>query len=210
MADKDKPTQVMKATTRALLVGSWCFVLAGCVGRNDQVADSAAGPLVADSAAGLVSIDTMTGEMAFRDVNYRLTSDQFTRFVVAQDAIDALPNPPVVKRIDLRAPREEDVVLVVGQLEGDEPARSAIESAGLSVRDFVGTSLALDQALAFANDRTVVAQPANLLFVEDNRVAIDRLEGRRRFAIGTRDRMRIKIRYDVRGASARCAPPSCP
>src|SRR5688572_7984577 len=68
MADKDKPTQVMKGTTRALLAGSWCFVLAGCVGRNDQVADSAAGPLVADSAAGLVSVDTMTGEVAFRDV----------------------------------------------------------------------------------------------------------------------------------------------
>ena len=79
-----------------------------------------------------------------------------------------------------------------------ECGATAIASAGMSVRDFVLTSLALGQALAYANDRTVIAEPVNRLFVEDNRVAIDRLEGRRRFQIGTRDRMRIKIHEDVR------------
>jgi hypothetical protein len=150
-----------------------------------------------DSAAGLVSIDTTLGEVAFRDVDYRLTSDNFAKYQVAQDRIDALPAPPVVQRIDLRSPRDEDVVVVVHQLESNEPARLAIVNSGLSVRDFVLTSLALGQALAFGNDQAVVLQPVNRLFVEDNRLVIDRLEGRRRFRIGDQPDLRIKIREDV-------------
>jgi hypothetical protein len=165
------------------------LVAANCSRDNDA--------LRVDSSAGLVSIDTTLGEVAFRDVSYRLTSDNFARYQVAQDRIDALPEPPVVQRIDLRSPREEDVVVVVNDLERNEPARLAIVNSGLSVRDFVLTNLALGQALAFGNDERVVVYPENRLFLEDNRVVIDRLESRRRFRIGEREDPRIKIREDV-------------
>jgi hypothetical protein len=173
----------------AVVAASGVIMAASC-SRDDDA-------LVADSAGGLVAIDTTLGEVEFRDVDYRLTSDNFNRYVVAQDAIDALPQPPVVQRIDVRAPREDDVVMVVQQLESDEPARLAIANSGLSVRDFVLTSLALGQALAFGNDQRVVVQPVNRLFLEDNRLVIDRLESRRRFRIGEREPLRIKIREDV-------------
>lgn len=182
--------RIGRMRTVSLLAATWGLLSAASCSRDDDAP-------VADSAAGLVAIDTALGEVAFRDVDYRLTSDNFTKFQVAQERIDALPEPPVVQRIDLRAPREDDVVVVVRQLETNEPARLAIVNSGLSVRDFVLTSLALGQALAFGNDQRVIVQPLNRLFLEDNRLVIDRLETRRRFRIGDRPDLRIRIREDV-------------
>jgi hypothetical protein len=173
-----------------VLAVAWGVLSAANCSRDDDA-------IRVDSSAGLVAIDTTLGAVAFRDVDYRLTSDNFAKYQVAQERIDALPAPPVVERIDLRAPREEDVAVVVRQLETDEPARLAIVNSGLSVRDFVLTSLALGQALAFGNDESVVLQPVNRLFLEDNRLVIERLESRRRFRIGDRPDLRIRIQEDV-------------
>ena len=171
--------RIGRIRTVGLVAAGWGLLSAANCSRDDDAR-------VADSAGGLVAIDTTFGEVAYRDVNYRLTSDNFAKFQVAQERIDALPQPPVVQRIDLRAPREDDVAVVVNQLEADEPSRTAIVSTGLSVRDFVLTSLALGQALAFGNDQRVLVFPENRLFLEDTRVGIDRLESRRRFRIGGR------------------------
>jgi hypothetical protein len=136
-----------------------------------------------DSAEGTVAIDGTTGDVVFQDVKYPLTSDNFKKFSVAQDALDALPQPPVVQRIDVRNPREADVILVVKQLEDDKGARAAIENAGMSVRDFVLTSLALGQALAFSTDSLVPVSDANRAFLSENQVRVEQLETRRHFRV---------------------------
>jgi hypothetical protein len=162
------------STLRYLAVGVLTSVAVACASRDASRVDS---------AEGTVAIDSTTGEVVFQDVKYPLTSDNFKKFSVAQEALDALPEPPVVQRIDVQNPREADVVLVVKQLEDDAAARAAIENAGMTVRDFVLTSLALGQAMAFLTDSRVPVGDANRAFLTENQVSVEQLEARRRFRI---------------------------
>jgi hypothetical protein len=72
-------------------------------------------------------------------------------------------------------------------MEGDSDARRAIETAGLSVRDYVLATLALGQALA-AQDTTGPIRfrnvpPENVAFVRERRDIVQRLRDERRLRV---------------------------
>ncbi|HXG70163.1 MAG TPA: hypothetical protein VNJ04_06055, partial [Gemmatimonadaceae bacterium] len=105
-----------------------------------------------------------------------LTEEKFARWEVAQRNLDRLPASSFPKT----AARGGDVIEnAVARLESSARARRAVESAGLSVRDFVLQTVALAQAAAPRDGRaTVTIPPENIVFVEDHRARILRAQAR--------------------------------
>lgn len=90
------------------------------------------------------------GDGQFVPVDYELTSDTYRKWLVAQenlkrDAGDADLGLPA-QRVLLTNPSAGSIDTVVEALERTEQTKDAIESAGLSVRDYVVATLALYQA----------------------------------------------------------------
>ena len=86
----------------------------------------------------------------FVPVDYELTSETYKKWLVAQenlkrDAGDADLGLPA-QRVLLTNPSSGSIDSVVDELESVEQTREAIESADLSVRDYVLATLALYQA----------------------------------------------------------------
>jgi hypothetical protein len=133
------------------------------------------------SAAGDVSLDSATVGTVFHGVKYPLTSENYRKWIVAQAALDSIPEPTAMPRVDLRAPTDDDIDHTVDFLSNDDPARQAIERSGLSVKDFVLTSIALGQALNFAGDPLV--PEANRTFVRSNREDLVRAREARQFHV---------------------------
>ncbi|MBA3466597.1 MAG: hypothetical protein H0T21_04245 [Gemmatimonadaceae bacterium] len=110
-------------------------------------------------------------------VDYRLTEERFARWEVAQRNLDRLPASSFPKT----GARGGDVIEnAVARLESNARARRAVESAGLSVRDFVLQTLALAQAAGAAESgrATVTIPPENIVFVADHRARILRAQAR--------------------------------
>ena len=140
-------------------------------------------PLTSDTAlaAGEVSSDSGTVGTVFHGVKYPLTSDNYRKWIVAQAALDSLPEPMAMPRVDLRAPTDDDIDRTVDFLSRQDAARRAIERSGLSIKDFVLTSIALGQAFNFARDDLVPRE--NRAFVDSNRAEVTRVRDARRFHV---------------------------
>jgi len=133
------------------------------------------------SAAGEVSSDSGTVGTVFHGVKYPLTSDNYRKWMVAQAALDSLPEPTAMPRVDLRDPTDDDIDRTVDFLSRQDAARRAIERSGLSIKDFVLTSIALGQAFNFARDDLVPRK--NRAFVDSNRAELERVREARRFHV---------------------------
>jgi hypothetical protein len=94
--------------------------------------------------------DTAAGEVAALD--YEVTPERYQRWVAAQQALDAIPGLPPPPKIDPMRFAQADIARATAYLEGDPRARAALARAGISARDYVLTTLALDQALVAAID----------------------------------------------------------
>ena len=136
---------------RRLLVLCFAFSLAGCDtgGRGEARAS-----LLSESG----------GEVALADGNsfdFRITSEKYKQWDAAQRGIS--------KRIAARfgailrpdAPTERSIASAVTYLQGQAGARQAIESAGLSVRDFVVMTVALEQEMRLASSERREPAPAS-------------------------------------------------
>lgn len=104
------------------------------------------------------------GEVALADGNsfdFRITSEKYKQWDAAQRGIS--------KRIAARfgailrpdAPTERSIASAVTYLEGQPSARQAIESAGMSVREFVVMTVALEQEMRLASGETRKPAPAS-------------------------------------------------
>jgi hypothetical protein len=96
---------------------------------------------------------TAAGEASFTEVaalDYEVTPDRYRRWVGAQRALDAIPGLPAPPKIDPMRLDEDAIRRAVEFLEGDPRARAALARAGMSARDYVLTTVALDQALVAA------------------------------------------------------------
>ena len=98
---------------------------------------------------GTAGGDAATGEVAA--IDYEVTPDRYQRWVSAQQALDATPNLPAPPKIDPLRLGEPEIRRAVEYLEGDPRARAALARAGISARDYVMTTVALDQALVAAS-----------------------------------------------------------
>lgn len=76
-------------------------------------------------------------------MKYPLTSDNYHKWLVAQAALDSLPEPSEMPRVDLRDPTDEDIERTVDYLSEQDAALRAIERSGLSVKDFVQRRISL-------------------------------------------------------------------
>ncbi len=128
-----------------------------------------------------MSIDSATSGAVFHGVKYPLTSENYRKWLVAQAALDSLPEPAAMPRVDLRDPTDDDIDRTVNFLAHQDAERRAIEGSGLSVKDFVLTSIALGQAFHFSKDALV--PPENRVFVATNRPEIERVRTRRNFHV---------------------------
>ena len=102
--------------------------------RDSGLASSAANPLGRDRAV-------------LRAVDYSVTPDRYRDWTRAQRDLDALPVSSTTDRLRVRDASDADVERMVRRLEADPAARRAIEPSGLSIRDYVLTTLALAQAM---------------------------------------------------------------
>ena len=148
-------------------------------GAGEQTGRTLAGDSV--TAGGDVALDSAAVGTVFHGVKYPLTSDNYRRWLVAQEALDSLEEPTGMPRIDVRDPTDDDIEHTVAFLQEHEDERAAIERSGLSVRDFVLTSIALGQAFNFRGDDLVPS--GNRAFVDSNRAQIGRAREARRFHV---------------------------
>lgn len=90
-------------------------------------------------------------------LNYEVTPDRYRRWVAAQSALDAIPGLPEAPALDPTRVTDADVDRAVRYLESDARARAALARAGVSARDYVLTTLALDQALVASSSGAAAA-----------------------------------------------------
>lgn len=117
----------------ALVIGFFAsLVAAKCGGKPDTAGLLSGGEVTSDSAA-------------FRALDYPITSDNYRKWLQAQSALDSVDVDPKL-RISPRKLTGPDIDRVIETLEARPAARAAIESSGLSVRDYVLTTIALAQS----------------------------------------------------------------
>lgn len=123
----------------AVLLGS--LLLAGC--------DRAEGLTDGDVTRTDVAGDVATDSSEFPALGYEITSERYRQWLLAQRALDQIPGLEL-EGVRLRGFREDDMDRVEDQLEDDPRAKVAIQGAGMTVRDYVRTSVALEQSMAAA------------------------------------------------------------
>ena len=152
------------------------FCSAALVGACKQ---SDSSRLTDTTLGGDVDPDSAIEGVVFHGVKQPLTSENFNRFTVAQRALDSVSLPANLPRVNLRNPTDEEIEATVKALEENDDARRAIESSGMSVKDFVLTSLALGQALNFPTRARALIPQENVAFIEHNRAEIQRVRNPR-------------------------------
>lgn len=83
----------------------------------------------------------------YRMLDYEVTSERYRSWIAAHRALEGVEIGEPVS-VDLRNLSEKDIERVEQTLESHAAARTSIESAGMSVRDFVLTTIALAQPWA--------------------------------------------------------------
>src|SRR5688500_5924602 len=124
----------MSFVRRCAMIPLALGVLASGCGGGRSEGDTS----VAAGDAGGIEVDAL---------NYEVTADRYQRWVAAQGALDAIQGLPEPPALDPSRFTTADVDRAVRYLESDARARAALARAGLTARDYVLTTLALDQAL---------------------------------------------------------------
>jgi hypothetical protein len=122
---------------RAVAVVAFSFGAAACTGQTRETTNPLVASLIFDNA----SPDAR--EALTSPINYRITDDNFSRWQEAQENLDQLPRSSIRSS---PASGRTAVDRAVARLQSSPLARQAIESAGISVREFVLETIALAQA----------------------------------------------------------------
>lgn len=165
-----------------LLTGS------SCKRENQEAADPLAASLMFDNAS------PEAREALATPVDFRLTDANYARWEEAQGNLDDLP------RSALRSPSSAGGTAIdraIARLESSPRARRAIESAGLSVRDFVLETIALAQATEAAetgkSTSSAPIPPENFQFVQRYRARILRARAEARLAEGQAESFELQV-----------------
>lgn len=122
---------------RAVAVAAFSFGAAACTRQTRETTNPLVASLIFDNA----SPDAR--EALTSPIDYRITEDNFSRWQEAQENLDQLPRSSIRSS---PASGRTAVDRAVARLQSSPPARQAIESAGISVREFVLETIALAQA----------------------------------------------------------------
>ena len=85
-------------------------------------------------------------------IPYEITSERYREWEAARRALRAA-KISLTMRLDPLHVSQSDIDRAVNFFEGNGRARRAIEGAGISVRDYVLTTIALEQQMAVANGK---------------------------------------------------------
>lgn len=113
-------------------------------------------------------------------LDYTVTSENYRKWLVAEEALQRIGRDSVADHIPLTTASEAEVRDLVEELSANEPVRAAIESADLSIADYVRTTVALEQALVAARPSSALrfqGLPAENVVVADRHAA--EIAGRR-------------------------------
>jgi hypothetical protein len=125
------------ARWKAVVTVSVLLAAAGCGGRNPEATNALVASLIFDNASSDMQ------EALTSPVDFLITDDNFARWQEAEENLDLLPRSAIRTG---RAYGRTAIARAVMRLQSSSSARLAIESAGLSVRDFVLETIALAQA----------------------------------------------------------------
>ena len=159
------PNSLVKVMQTSLIAA--CAVAIGGAACGDRDRD-----LVASADAGQDSL-SLTAPAFEHDV----TSEDYRRWLVAEEALARVSGFRLADGIALESATDADVDRVADALEKNEPVRLAIESSGLSVEDYVKTTVALEQALYASRPSVPRASPARTgaFRAGDHRADIERV-----------------------------------
>lgn len=139
--------------TRLLVLG----ILVGAA-SCDRGSDASAAQGQADP-----SLLTSTGEVSLADggsMSFNITSERYKQWDQARRAFPKSLITRFGQVLQPRSPTERSINAAVALLEGNTQARRAIEQAGLSVRGFVETTVALEQQMMLASSGRARVQQA--------------------------------------------------
>jgi hypothetical protein len=150
------------------------------VARDTALAATAAATPAAGPAAQVTKTDTRSVVDAG---SYRLTADNFARYMRASDALLRLeqrdPRARAFLEQNVTGAGSADADAGLRRLESQPAVRRTIEGAGLSVRDYFVMSIAIASAARFVdNPGAAPATPAtreNAEFLRAHRAELDRL-----------------------------------
>lgn len=110
--------------------------------------------------------------------DHTVTSDDYRMWLAAEEALARVSGFALANEIPLATATEDDVERAADVLEENVPVRRAIESSGLSVEEYVATTVALEQAYAAAAPGAVrpdAPASTNMLLVDEHRADIERV-----------------------------------
>jgi len=105
---------------------------------------------------------TSGGEVSLSDgsrLDFSITSERYKQWDAAQQSLDRRVVSRFGQVLNRRSPTESSINKAVSYLLSQPAARQAIERTGMSVRDFVMMTVALDQEMQLAESRGVPQQP---------------------------------------------------
>lgn len=156
----------IRKLVRTSLVGAVAVAIGGAAcGDRDR-------DLVASAGGGPDSL-----RLSAPAFEHDVTSEDYRRWLVAEEALARVSGFRLADEIALESATDADVDRVADALEENEPVRRAIESSGLSVEDYVKTTVALEQALYASRPSTPRASPAraDAFLADAHRADIERV-----------------------------------
>ena len=125
-------------------------------------------------------------EGVYPAADYRLSGEGIARWLEARSSLDAAtPAAPTI-HLATRSTSADEVTVAVNRLEADSAARRIIEGSGLTVRDYVLTTLAVGQALDASEHpriRFLNLPASNLEIVRARREELQRRNRAARFLV---------------------------
>ena len=125
-----------------------CLAMTAC--KQDRTADA---PPARPGDPGWTS---STGEVSLSDgetLSFTITSERYKAWDAAKDGLDGRVSSRFGAILQPGSPSRRNIEKAVAYLESDPAAKAAIERAGMSVRDFVVTTVALEQEMKLASAR---------------------------------------------------------
>ena len=125
-----------------------CLFIAAC--KQDRTADATS---VRPGDPGWTS---STGEVSLTDgetLSFTITSERYKAWDAAKDGLDTRVASRYGAILQPGSPSRRNIEKAVQYLESEPAAKAAIERAGMSVRDFVVTTVALEQEMKLASAR---------------------------------------------------------
>lgn len=134
---------------RVIALALTCLLVAAC--KQDRTADEA--PRLRPGEAGWTE---SSGEVSLTDgetLSFTITSERYKAWDAARQGIDQRIASRYGAILQAASPSRRNIERAVQYLEGEPAAVASIERTGMSVRDFVVTTVALEQEMRLADAR---------------------------------------------------------